>query len=101
MLTAFPVPVQVSWAFRAWVDEDGRILAALERSDLQENATAYAAQLSGDAQATVARFANVSEALSFNTSQHGLCYSVGLLVKVGHTWSKPVRSVPVLTSKNQ
>ncbi|XP_056877816.1 receptor-type tyrosine-protein phosphatase O isoform X3 [Takifugu flavidus] len=88
---------QVSWAFRAWVSEDGRIMAALEHSDLQENATAYAAQLSGDAQTTVALFANVSKALSFNTSHHGLCYSVGLLIKVGHTWSKPVSSVPVLT----
>lgn len=76
-------------------------MAALELSDLQENATAYAAQLSGDAQTTVAHFGNVSNALSFNTSHPGLCYSVGLLVKVGHTWSRPVRSVPVLTSKNQ
>lgn len=74
-------------------------MAALERSDLQENATAYAAQLAGAAQTVVAPFGNVSVPLTFNTSHHGLCYAVGLLVRVGASWSKAVRTVAVLTSK--
>lgn len=74
-------------------------MAALEPSDLQDNATAYAAQLTGDAQTTLAQFGNVSRPLTFNASQPGLCYAVGLLVKVGPTWSKAVRTVAVLTSK--
>lgn len=90
---------QASWAFRAWVNEDGQIVVVLERSDLQENATAYAAQLAGEAQTTVAPFVNVSEPLTFNASHHGLCYSVGLLVKVGASWSTALRTVAVLTSK--
>lgn len=79
---------------------DGRIVAALEGWDLQENATAYAAQLSGEAEPTVAEFVNISRPLTFNVSHHGLCYSVGLLVKEGRSWSKPVSNVPVLTSKD-
>lgn len=76
-------------------------MAALERSDLRENATTYAAQLAGEAQTTVAQFGNVSTPLTFNASHHGLCYSVGLLLKVGPSWSKAVRTVAVLTSKEQ
>lgn len=76
-------------------------MAALERSDLQENATAYAAQLAGEAQTRVAQFGNISDPLTFNTSHHGLCYSVGLLVRVGASWSRAVRSIAVLTSKEQ
>lgn len=83
------------------MNQDGQIVVVLERSDLQGNATAYGAQLSGEAEVMVAQFANVSNALTFNTSHHGLCYSVGLLVKVGHAWSKPVSNIPVLTSKKQ
>uniref|UniRef100_H3CKS4 Protein tyrosine phosphatase receptor type O n=1 Tax=Tetraodon nigroviridis TaxID=99883 RepID=H3CKS4_TETNG len=96
-LLATWVLFQTSWAFRAWLDEDGRIVAALERSDLRENATTYAAQLAGEAQTTVAQFGNVSTPLTFNASHHGLCYSVGLLLKVGPSWSKAVRTVAVLT----
>lgn len=76
-------------------------MAALERSDLQENATAYAAQLAGGARTTVAPFVDVDTPLTFNASRHGLCYSVGLLVQAGAGWSKAHRTTAVLTSKTQ
>lgn len=76
-------------------------MAALERSDLQQNATAYAAQLAGEAETRLAEFVDLSQPLTFNTSRPGLCYSVGLLVQVGASWSKAARTVAVLTSKRR
>ena len=76
-------------------------MVALEHSDLQENTTAYAAQLAGEAQTTVAPFTNISNPLAFDASHHGLCYSVGLLVKLGASWSRAIKTVTVLTSKKQ
>ncbi|XP_073336535.1 receptor-type tyrosine-protein phosphatase O [Pagrus major] len=84
-------------AFQASVNDDGMIVATLERSDLQENVTAYAAQFSGEPRAVLVQFVNSSEPLLFNASFHGLCYSVGLLLKLGPTWSRPVQTVSVLT----
>ncbi|KAM9334909.1 receptor-type tyrosine-protein phosphatase O [Symphorus nematophorus] len=83
--------------FQASVNDDGLIVVSLERFDLQENVTAYAAQISGEPRAVLVPFVNVSEPLFFNTTFHGLCYTVGLLVKVGHSWSRPVRTVSLLT----
>ncbi|XP_072233557.1 receptor-type tyrosine-protein phosphatase O isoform X2 [Leuresthes tenuis] len=84
-------------AFQASVNEDGLIVATLEQSDLQENVSAYAVQISGEPRLFLVQFANTSEPLLFNASFHGLCYTVGLLVKLGQNWSRPVKSVPVLT----
>ncbi|XP_054481011.1 receptor-type tyrosine-protein phosphatase O [Anoplopoma fimbria] len=84
-------------AFQASVNDDGLIVARLERSDLQENVTAYATQLSGEPQLILVQFLNSSEPLLFNTSFHGLCYTLGLLVKLGPSWSRPVKTIPVLT----
>ncbi|XP_056223433.1 receptor-type tyrosine-protein phosphatase O isoform X1 [Seriola aureovittata] len=89
--------VQRSLTFLVSVNDDGLIVAALEHSDLQENVTAYAAQVSGEPRLTLVQFVNSSEPLLFNTSFHGLCYTVGLLVKLGQSWSRPVKTVPVLT----
>lgn len=83
------------------MNDDGSIAVVLERSDLQDNVTAYAAQLSGEPRLIQVQFVNTSEPLMFNTSFHGLCYTVGLLVKLGSSWSRPIKTVPVLTSKNQ
>lgn len=88
-------------AFQASVNDDGLIVAWLERSDLQENVTAYAAQLTGEPRLILAQFANSSEPLLFNASFHGLCYTVGLLVKLGQSWSRPVKTVSLLTSKRR
>ncbi|XP_028249927.1 receptor-type tyrosine-protein phosphatase O isoform X2 [Parambassis ranga] len=84
-------------SFQASVSDDGLIVATLERSDLQENTTVYAAQISGEPRLVLVQFVNTSEPLLFNTSFHGLCYTVGLLVKQGQSWSRPVKTVPVLT----
>lgn len=75
-------------------------MATLELSDLQENVTAYAAQISGEPRLVLVPFVNSSEPLLFNASFHGLCYSVGLLVRLGQSWSRPMKTVSVLTSKN-
>nr|XP_046235193.1 receptor-type tyrosine-protein phosphatase O isoform X2 [Scatophagus argus] len=84
-------------AFQVSVNDGGLIVATLERSDLQENVTAYAAQFSGEPQPILLRFVNSSEPLLFNTSFHGLCYTVGLLVKLGQSWSRPIKTTSVLT----
>ena len=81
------------------MNDDGLIVATLERSDLRENATAYAAQITGEPRLILVQFVDPSEPLLFNTSFHGLCYTVGLLVKLGQTWSRPVKTVSVLTSE--
>ena len=79
-------------------------MATLERSDLQENVTAYAAQISGGTRPIIVQFENASELkvkeLKVNASLHGLCYSVSLLLRDGPDgWSKPIRTIPVLTSE--
>ncbi|XP_023808423.1 receptor-type tyrosine-protein phosphatase O isoform X2 [Oryzias latipes] len=84
-------------AFQVSVSDDGLIAATLEPSDLQDNVTAYAAQVSGEPRLVLVPFLNTKEALLFNASFHGLCYTVGLLLKLGQNWSRPVKSVPVLT----
>ncbi|KAF7649031.1 hypothetical protein LDENG_00148330, partial [Lucifuga dentata] len=88
-------------AFKVTLNDEGQIVAALEQSDLRENATAYAAQVSGEPWMNVGRFENSSDPppLVFNTSFHGLCYTVGLLVKQGNSWYKPIKTASVLTSK--
>uniref|UniRef100_A0A3Q2PCA0 Protein tyrosine phosphatase receptor type O n=1 Tax=Fundulus heteroclitus TaxID=8078 RepID=A0A3Q2PCA0_FUNHE len=65
--------------------------------DVSENATAYAVQISGEPRLVLVPFINTSEPLLFNASFHGLCYTAGLLVKLGQNWSRPTKSVPVLT----
>ncbi|XP_071358835.1 receptor-type tyrosine-protein phosphatase O isoform X2 [Trachinotus anak] len=89
--------VQRSSTFLVTVNDDGLIVATLERSDLQENVTAYAAQVSGEPQQILVQFVNASEPVLFNASFHGLCYTVGLLVKLGQSWSRPIKTVSVLT----
>ncbi|XP_026182736.1 receptor-type tyrosine-protein phosphatase O isoform X2 [Mastacembelus armatus] len=88
---------QSSWALQASVNDDGLIVVALESSDLQENVTDYATQVSGEPRPILMQFVNTSESVLINTSFHGLCYTVGLLVKLGQTWSRPTKTVSVLT----
>lgn len=90
---------QTSLSIQVSLNEDGLIVAALENSDLRDNVTAYGAQLSGEPRFLVYEFTNGSEPLLINTSFHGLCYSVGLVLRQGLTWTKPLKSVPVLTSE--
>ncbi|XP_021179369.2 receptor-type tyrosine-protein phosphatase O isoform X2 [Fundulus heteroclitus] len=89
--------VQTLSAFQVSTNQEGLIVATLEHADLQENATAYAVQISGEPRLVLVPFINTSEPLLFNASFHGLCYTAGLLVKLGQSWSRPTKSVPVLT----
>nr|XP_020469101.1 receptor-type tyrosine-protein phosphatase O isoform X2 [Monopterus albus] len=89
--------VRGAWALQASLNDDGLIVATLESTDLQDNVMAYAAQLSGEPRLILVPFVNTSQPLLINTSFHGLCYSVGLLVKLGQTWSRTTKAVPVLT----
>ncbi|KAJ0012710.1 hypothetical protein NQD34_017044 [Periophthalmus magnuspinnatus] len=84
-------------AFLVTVSDEGVITATLEPSDLQENITSYAAQFSGEPRISVVQYVNTSEPLLFNTSLHGVCYTVGLLTRRGQYWSKPIKTVSVLT----
>ncbi|XP_061815715.1 receptor-type tyrosine-protein phosphatase O isoform X1 [Nerophis lumbriciformis] len=88
---------QVIPAFQVSLSDEGLIAATLETSDLQENVSAYAVQLSGEPRPNVLQFVGPGEPLVFNTSFHGLCYNVALLVRRGAQWSRPVNSVSVLT----
>ncbi|XP_061570376.1 receptor-type tyrosine-protein phosphatase O-like isoform X1 [Cololabis saira] len=89
--------VQSLSGFQVSLSDDGLIVATLQPSDLQENATAYAVQVSGEPRLVLVPFINTSEPLVFNATFHGLCYTVGLLVQLGQSWSRPLRSIPVLT----
>ncbi|XP_057710545.1 receptor-type tyrosine-protein phosphatase O isoform X2 [Corythoichthys intestinalis] len=88
---------EVVLAFRVNLSDSGQIRATLETSDLMENVSGYAAQISGEARPTVIPFRGPGEPLLFDASVHGLCYSVGLLLRRGTLWSGPVKTTLVLT----
>uniref|UniRef100_A0AAQ5WYB9 protein-tyrosine-phosphatase n=1 Tax=Amphiprion ocellaris TaxID=80972 RepID=A0AAQ5WYB9_AMPOC len=88
---------QMSSGFQAYVTDDGLIVATLERSDLQENVTSYAVQISGEPRPVLVQFSNSSEPVLFNASFHGQCYSVGLLARLGQSWSRPMKTLTLLT----
>ncbi|XP_077356366.1 receptor-type tyrosine-protein phosphatase O isoform X2 [Festucalex cinctus] len=89
--------MQVIPAFQVSLNDAGQIVAVLETSDLRENVSAYAAQISGEPRPAVILFGGAGEHLLFNTSFHGLCYNVGLLLQRGTLWSRPVKTVSLLT----
>lgn len=92
----------MSRAFRASLEGTGLISVTLEHSDLQDNVTEYAAQLTGEPRAALATFANASGGqVTFRASLHGAIYSVGLLLQQEGElgWSPPVRTLTLLTSK--
>ncbi|CAK6983500.1 receptor-type tyrosine-protein phosphatase O isoform X5, partial [Scomber scombrus] len=86
-----------SVAFQATLSDGGLTVVTLEHSDLQDNVTAYAVQVSAGPRLSVVPFVNVSEPLVLNTSLHGLCYNLGLILLQGQSWSRPVKTVSVLT----
>ncbi|XP_045074753.1 receptor-type tyrosine-protein phosphatase O, partial [Coregonus clupeaformis] len=83
------------------VKEEDWIVATLEQSDLRENVTGYAARVMGEPRTHLLPFLNLTDPtatpLVFNSSYHGLCYTVSLLLRQGKTWSKSVQTshVPV------
>ncbi|XP_055761686.1 receptor-type tyrosine-protein phosphatase O isoform X1 [Salvelinus fontinalis] len=93
--------IQTIVSFQVSVKEEDWIVATLEQSDLRENVTGYAARVMGEPRTHLLPFLNLTDPtatpLVFNSSHHGLCYTVSLLLRQGKTWSKSVQTVSVLT----
>ncbi|KAK3517968.1 hypothetical protein QTP70_028528, partial [Hemibagrus guttatus] len=83
--------------------DDDCITMTLEPSDLRDNITAYAAKISGEPHNHILPFHSSSDGqlapavLFYNTTYHGLCYTISLLLANGSTWTKPVKTVTLLT----
>lgn len=86
--------------------KDNTMSITLELSDLRDNVSIYAARISGEPRTHVLPFLRVNETLQapstlfYNASYHGLLYTISLLLANGSTWSKPAKTVTLLTSKN-
>lgn len=82
------------------LQDDDCIVMTLEPSDLRDNITAYAARISGEPRTHILPFQSTSDGqLLYNTTYHGLCYTISLLLANGSTWTKPVKTVTLLTSE--
>lgn len=90
-------------SFVATVREDNSILMLLEPADMVDNGTVYGVRVTGEPESHFLLFQNLSDSvpppLVFNASYHGLCYTVSLMVSNGTVWSKPVKTISLLTSK--
>ncbi|XP_072528764.1 receptor-type tyrosine-protein phosphatase O isoform X2 [Salminus brasiliensis] len=95
--------IQSVTPFQVTLQDDSYITMTLEPSDLRENVTAYAAKISGEPHNHILPFQSANNSqlapatLLYNASYHGLCYTISLLMNNGVTWSKPVRTVTLLT----
>lgn len=96
---------QTALSFEVRLQDDDSIVMTLEPSDLRDNITAYAARISGEPRTHILPFQSTSDGqlapvmILYNTTYHGLCYSISLLLANGSTWTKPVKTVTLLTSK--
>lgn len=96
---------QTAVSFEVTIQDDDCIAMTLEPSDLRDNITAYAARISGEPRTHILPFQRTSDGqpapavLLYNTTYHGLCYTVGLVLANGSTWTKPVKTVTLLTSE--
>uniref|UniRef100_UPI001EAEAE33 receptor-type tyrosine-protein phosphatase O-like n=1 Tax=Oncorhynchus gorbuscha TaxID=8017 RepID=UPI001EAEAE33 len=88
-------------SFQVSIKEEDWIVVTLEPSDLRENVTGYAARVMGEPRTHLLPFLNLTDPtatpLVFNSSHHGLCYTVSLLLRQGKTWSKSIQTISVLT----
>uniref|UniRef100_A0A8K9X1Y6 protein-tyrosine-phosphatase n=1 Tax=Oncorhynchus mykiss TaxID=8022 RepID=A0A8K9X1Y6_ONCMY len=93
--------IQTIVSFQVSVKEEDWIVVTLEPSDLRENVTGYAARVMGEPRTHLLPFLNLTDPtatpLVFNSSHHGLCYTVSLLLRQGKTWSKSIQTISVLT----
>ena len=80
--------------------------AVLEPSDLRDNVTEYAALLAGEPRPRLVPFlplpadGSLPPPLVLNVTHPGLAYRVALLARDGRAWTRPLRSVGVLTRKD-
>ncbi|TTD62573.1 Receptor-type tyrosine-protein phosphatase O [Bagarius yarrelli] len=95
------IPSTVS--FEVTLQNDSYITMTLEPSDLRDNITAYAARISGEPRTHILPFQSTSDStlapaiLLYNTTYHGLRYTVSLLLANGSTWTRPLKTVTLLT----
>lgn len=96
---------QTTVSFEVTLQDDERIVITLEPSDLRSNITAYAARISGEPRTHILPFQSTADGqlapaiLLYNTTYHGLCYTISLLLANGSTWTKPVKTLTLLTSE--
>lgn len=93
---------QTAVSFNVTLKGNDSIELTLEPSDLRDNITMYAARISGEPRTHILPFQRVTDSpvnLLYNNTYHGLCYTISLLVANGSTWTKPVKTVTLLTSK--
>ncbi|KAM9468364.1 receptor-type tyrosine-protein phosphatase O isoform 2-T2 [Clarias gariepinus] len=92
--------IQTAVSFNVTLNGNNSIEMTLEPSDLRDNITMYAARISGEPRTHILPFQRVTDSpvnLLYNNTYHGLCYTVSLLVANGSTWTKPVKTVTLLT----
>ncbi|XP_060745801.1 receptor-type tyrosine-protein phosphatase O isoform X3 [Tachysurus vachellii] len=95
--------IQSTVSFEVTLQDDDCIMMTLEPSDLRDNITAYAARISGEPHNHILPFHSSGDGqlapviLLYNTTYHGLCYTISLLLADGSTWTKPVKTVTLLT----
>ncbi|XP_060758858.1 receptor-type tyrosine-protein phosphatase O isoform X2 [Neoarius graeffei] len=103
LLPLLLLSIQTAVPFEVTLKEDGCIMMTLEPSDLRDNITTYAARISGEPRTHILPFQNTSNGqlapavLLYNTTYHGLCYTISLLLANGSMWTKPVKTVTLLT----
>ncbi|KAB5542115.1 hypothetical protein PHYPO_G00087720 [Pangasianodon hypophthalmus] len=95
--------IQTAVSFEVTLQDDDCIMMTLEPLDLRDNITAYAARISGEPRTHILPFQSTSNGhlapsvLLYNTTYHGFCYTISLLLANGSTWTKPVKTVTLLT----
>ncbi|XP_026779224.3 receptor-type tyrosine-protein phosphatase O isoform X2 [Pangasianodon hypophthalmus] len=95
--------IQTAVSFEVTLQDDDCIMMTLEPLDLRDNITAYAARISGEPRTHILPFQSTSDGhlapsvLLYNTTYHGFCYTISLLLANGSTWTKPVKTVTLLT----
>ncbi|XP_062860865.1 receptor-type tyrosine-protein phosphatase O isoform X2 [Trichomycterus rosablanca] len=95
--------IQSVLPFEVMLQEDNSIMMILEPSDLRGNISIYAARISGEPRTHVLPFQRVNDSqqapatLFYNASYHGLLYTISLLLANGSMWSKPAKTVTLLT----
>ncbi|XP_051546505.1 receptor-type tyrosine-protein phosphatase O-like isoform X2 [Myxocyprinus asiaticus] len=94
----FPtVIIQSVAAFQVLLQDGNVLLMSLDTDDVREDVSMYAVQVSGEARTHTLLFSRSGSPLVFNTSYHGLCYTISLLLGNNTSWSKPVKTITVLT----
>uniref|UniRef100_A0A3B1K4P1 Protein tyrosine phosphatase receptor type O n=1 Tax=Astyanax mexicanus TaxID=7994 RepID=A0A3B1K4P1_ASTMX len=103
LLLLLLLSIQIVTPFQVTLQDEQYISMTLEPSDLRENFTAYAAKISGEPHNHILPFQSANNSqlapatLLYNASYHGLCYTISLLIGNGVTWSKPAKTVALLT----